>query len=130
MEKVHLALEMAGLTAEKTKLENDCRESASEFKTMEVSAATHSQMDILFYTEEPVAQPSFNFSLQQRCSRLDQRKVQLTEQCKGLLKRAKSNCRMQQDEALSEDLRHVSVPPPPPCLLLEHCFCDVAKLLV
>ncbi|XP_008411755.1 structural maintenance of chromosomes protein 5 isoform X1 [Poecilia reticulata] len=77
MEKVHLALEMAGLTAEKNKLENDCRESASEFKTME-----------------------------QRCSRLEQRKVQLTEQCKGLLKRAKSNCRMQPDEALSEELRH------------------------
>lgn len=41
MEKVHLALEMAGLTAEKNKLENDCRDSASEFKTMEVSSATH-----------------------------------------------------------------------------------------
>ncbi|MEQ2303414.1 Structural maintenance of chromosomes protein 5 [Ameca splendens] len=77
MKKVLLALEVAGLTAEKTKLENDCRESASEFKTME-----------------------------QRCGRLDQRKAQLTEQCKGLLKRAKSNCRMQPDEALSEDLRH------------------------
>ncbi|XP_012726060.2 structural maintenance of chromosomes protein 5 [Fundulus heteroclitus] len=75
MEKVHLALEMAGLTAEKTKLENDCRESVSEFKTTE-----------------------------QRCSRLELRKVQLTEQCKGLLKRAKSNCRMQPNEELSEDL--------------------------
>uniref|UniRef100_A0A3Q2E3Q6 Structural maintenance of chromosomes protein 5 n=1 Tax=Cyprinodon variegatus TaxID=28743 RepID=A0A3Q2E3Q6_CYPVA len=77
MEKVYLALEMAGLTAEKAKLENDCREGASEFKTME-----------------------------QRCSRLEQRKIQLTEQCKGLLKRAKSNCRMQPDEAISEDLRN------------------------
>uniref|UniRef100_A0A7N6BZZ1 Structural maintenance of chromosomes protein 5 n=1 Tax=Anabas testudineus TaxID=64144 RepID=A0A7N6BZZ1_ANATE len=32
MEKVYLALETVGLTAEKTKLENDCREGASELK--------------------------------------------------------------------------------------------------
>uniref|UniRef100_A0A7N6BF06 Structural maintenance of chromosomes protein 5 n=1 Tax=Anabas testudineus TaxID=64144 RepID=A0A7N6BF06_ANATE len=37
-----------------------------------------------------------------------QRKVQLTELCKGLLKRAKSICRMQPDESLPEDLRNVS----------------------
>uniref|UniRef100_A0A8C4GZP8 Structural maintenance of chromosomes protein 5 n=1 Tax=Dicentrarchus labrax TaxID=13489 RepID=A0A8C4GZP8_DICLA len=47
--------------------------------------------------------------LQQKCGRLDQRKVQLTEQCKGLLKRAKTICRMQPDESLPEDLRNVSV---------------------
>uniref|UniRef100_A0A8C9XX87 Structural maintenance of chromosomes protein 5 n=1 Tax=Sander lucioperca TaxID=283035 RepID=A0A8C9XX87_SANLU len=44
--------------------------------------------------------------LQQKCSRLEQRKVQLTEQCKGLLKRAKTICRMQPDESLPEDLRN------------------------
>uniref|UniRef100_A0A8D3CBS3 Structural maintenance of chromosomes protein 5 n=1 Tax=Scophthalmus maximus TaxID=52904 RepID=A0A8D3CBS3_SCOMX len=47
--------------------------------------------------------------LQQKCNRLEQRKVQLTEQCKGLLRRAKSTCRMQPDESLPEDLRNVSV---------------------
>lgn len=36
MEKVYLALEMVGLTAEKSKLEHDCREGASELKAMDV----------------------------------------------------------------------------------------------
>ncbi|XP_040913547.1 structural maintenance of chromosomes protein 5 [Toxotes jaculatrix] len=77
MEKVYLALETVGLTAEKTKLENDCRAGASELKATD-----------------------------QKCNRLDQRKVQLTEQCKGLLRRAKSVCRMQPDGSLPEDLRN------------------------
>ncbi|XP_054464848.1 structural maintenance of chromosomes protein 5 [Anoplopoma fimbria] len=77
MEKVYLALETVGLMAEKTKLENDCREGASELKTTE-----------------------------QKCSRLEQRKVQLTEQCKGLLRRARTTCRMKPDESLPEDLRN------------------------
>ncbi|KAM9751721.1 structural maintenance of chromosomes protein 5 [Menidia menidia] len=77
MEKVYLALETVALTAEKSKLENDCREGASDLKTMD-----------------------------QKCSRLEQRKVQLTEQCRGLLRRAKSVCRMQPDETLPEDLRN------------------------
>ncbi|XP_034551442.1 structural maintenance of chromosomes protein 5 [Notolabrus celidotus] len=77
MDKVYLALETVGLMAEKTKLENDCREGASDLKTTD-----------------------------QKCSRLEQRKVQLTEQCKGLLRRAKSICRMQADESLPEDLRN------------------------
>uniref|UniRef100_A0A3B4FA63 Structural maintenance of chromosomes protein 5 n=1 Tax=Pundamilia nyererei TaxID=303518 RepID=A0A3B4FA63_9CICH len=78
MEKVHLALETVGLTAEKNKLENDCREGASELRTTD-----------------------------QKCSRLEQRKVQLTDQCKGLLKRAKAICKMQPDQSLPEDLRNV-----------------------
>lgn len=45
----------------------------------------------------------------QKCSRLEQRKVQLTDQCKGLLKRAKAICKMQPDQSLPEDLRNVSV---------------------
>uniref|UniRef100_A0A3Q0QUY7 Structural maintenance of chromosomes protein 5 n=1 Tax=Amphilophus citrinellus TaxID=61819 RepID=A0A3Q0QUY7_AMPCI len=77
MEKVYLALETVGLMAEKNKLENDCREGASELRTVD-----------------------------QKCSRLEQRKVQLTDQCKGLLKRAKAICRMQPDESLPEDLRN------------------------
>uniref|UniRef100_A0A665U925 Structural maintenance of chromosomes protein 5 n=1 Tax=Echeneis naucrates TaxID=173247 RepID=A0A665U925_ECHNA len=80
MEKVYLALETVGLTAEKTKLENDCREGASELKTTD-----------------------------QKCNHLEQRKVRLTEHCKGLLKKAKSICKMQYDESLPEDLRNVSV---------------------
>uniref|UniRef100_A0A668A8L2 Structural maintenance of chromosomes protein 5 n=1 Tax=Myripristis murdjan TaxID=586833 RepID=A0A668A8L2_9TELE len=35
IEKVYLALETVGLTAEKTKLENDCREGAVELKTLD-----------------------------------------------------------------------------------------------
>lgn len=45
MEKVHLALETVGLTAEKTKLENDCREGASELKTMDVR--THALLHVI-----------------------------------------------------------------------------------
>lgn len=37
MEKVYLALEMVVLTAERTKLENDCREGAHELKSADVS---------------------------------------------------------------------------------------------
>ncbi|XP_076596098.1 structural maintenance of chromosomes protein 5 [Chaetodon auriga] len=77
MEKVYLALEMAGLTAEKTKLENDCREGSSVLKATD-----------------------------QKCGQLEHRKVQLTEQCKGLLRRAKTICKMQNDESLPEDLRN------------------------
>nr|XP_019945077.1 PREDICTED: structural maintenance of chromosomes protein 5 [Paralichthys olivaceus] len=75
IQKVYLALDTVGLTEEKAKLENDCRAGVSELK-----------------------------SLDQKCQRLEQRKVQLTEQCKGLLKRGKSICRMQPNESLPEDL--------------------------
>ncbi|XP_053281365.1 structural maintenance of chromosomes protein 5 [Pleuronectes platessa] len=75
MEKAYLALDTMGLMKEKAKLENDCREGASELK-----------------------------STDQKCQRLEQRKVQLTEQCKGLLKRGKSICRLQPNESLPEDL--------------------------
>ncbi|RVE70456.1 hypothetical protein OJAV_G00064840 [Oryzias javanicus] len=76
MEKVHLAFETLGLTAEKSKLENDCRGGATELKAVD-----------------------------QRCSRLEQRKTHLTEQCKGLLRKAKNICGMQNDSSLPEDLR-------------------------
>lgn len=45
MEKVHLALETVGLTAEKTKLENDYREGTSELKTMDVRA--HALLNVI-----------------------------------------------------------------------------------
>ncbi|XP_069545003.1 structural maintenance of chromosomes protein 5 [Brachyistius frenatus] len=77
IEKVHLGLDSVGLTAEKAKLENDCREGTSQLKTTD-----------------------------QICFRLEQRKVQLTEQCKGMLKKARESCRMQLNEPLSEDLRN------------------------
>lgn len=43
MEKVYLALEMVGLTAEKAKLENDFREGVHDLKSLEVrvSHTTH-----------------------------------------------------------------------------------------
>ncbi|XP_034001220.1 structural maintenance of chromosomes protein 5 [Trematomus bernacchii] len=75
MEKVYLNLETVGLMAQKSKMEHDCRESASELQTTD-----------------------------QKCIRLEQRKVQLTEQGKGLMKRAKSICRMQHDESLPQEL--------------------------
>ncbi|XP_037314140.2 structural maintenance of chromosomes protein 5-like [Pungitius pungitius] len=75
MENVYLALESVGLMGEKSKLENDCRDGVSELKATE-----------------------------QQCSRLQQRKVQLTEQCRGLLERAMSICKMRPDESLPEDL--------------------------
>lgn len=37
MEKVHLAFETLGLMAEKSKLENDCRGSATELKAIDVN---------------------------------------------------------------------------------------------
>ncbi|XP_011620162.2 structural maintenance of chromosomes protein 5 isoform X1 [Takifugu rubripes] len=77
MEKVYLSLEMMGLSAEKTKLEHDFREGASLLRSMD-----------------------------QRCSQLEQRKVQLTEQGKGQMKRAKSICNMQPNDSLSEELRN------------------------
>uniref|UniRef100_A0A665U860 Structural maintenance of chromosomes protein 5 n=1 Tax=Echeneis naucrates TaxID=173247 RepID=A0A665U860_ECHNA len=43
---------------------------------------------------------------EQKCNHLEQRKVRLTEHCKGLLKKAKSICKMQYDESLPEDLRN------------------------
>lgn len=46
---------------------------------------------------------------QERCSQLEQRKVQLTEQGKCQLKRAKSICNMQPNDSLSEELHNVSV---------------------
>ncbi|XP_061843250.1 structural maintenance of chromosomes protein 5 [Nerophis lumbriciformis] len=76
MDKVYLALESVGLFAEKTKLENDCREGASGLKGTD-----------------------------QKYSCLEERKVLLTEQCKGLLKRAKSICTMKPDEALPQHLK-------------------------
>ncbi|XP_056278699.1 structural maintenance of chromosomes protein 5 [Pseudoliparis swirei] len=77
MEKVYLALETVGLMAEKAKLEIDCRDGVSELK-----------------------------NTVQKCSRLEQRKVQLTEQCKGLLKRAMAICKMKPDESLPKDLHN------------------------
>ncbi|KAF7655218.1 hypothetical protein LDENG_00059390, partial [Lucifuga dentata] len=75
MEKVYLALETVGLTAEKTKLEHDCREGATELKTVD-----------------------------KVCSRLELRKNQLKEQCRGLLKRAMEICRMDPEGSLPTDL--------------------------
>ncbi|XP_072306194.1 structural maintenance of chromosomes protein 5 [Eucyclogobius newberryi] len=77
MEKVYLILETVGLTAEKAQLESDYREAISAFKATE-----------------------------QRFNRLDQRKIQLTEQCKGMMRRAKEICRMTLDQSLPENLRN------------------------
>nr|XP_020475714.1 structural maintenance of chromosomes protein 5 [Monopterus albus] len=76
MEKVYLALDTVGLIAEKTKLENDCREGASGLKIFD-----------------------------KKLSCLEQRKTQLTEKCKELMKSAKSICRIQSDEPLPEGLQ-------------------------
>ncbi|KAK7126137.1 hypothetical protein R3I93_021499 [Phoxinus phoxinus] len=76
MEKVYLALQSAGLSAEKTKLETDCRDSSSELKQAEVA-----------YT------------------RLDQIKNNLLNTCKTLMRRASEICNMIPGEtAVSEEL--------------------------
>ncbi|KAM9829174.1 structural maintenance of chromosomes protein 5 [Syngnathus typhle] len=77
MEKVYLALEMVALLAEKTKLTNICRESTSALK-----------------------------EISDKCSRLDEKTVLLKQQCKEILKKAKSICRMKPDEALPQHLHH------------------------
>uniref|UniRef100_A0A3P8ULN2 Structural maintenance of chromosomes protein 5 n=1 Tax=Cynoglossus semilaevis TaxID=244447 RepID=A0A3P8ULN2_CYNSE len=78
VEKVYLTLDTVGQTAEKRKLENDFREGTSELKTVN-----------------------------QRYIQLEERKSRLTEQCKALLKRAKSVCGMHSDQVLPEELRNV-----------------------
>lgn len=61
MEKVHLALETVGLTAEKTKLEQDYREGTSELKSLEVRTHTHTHTHShLTHTHAP-PQTSSNF---------------------------------------------------------------------
>ncbi|XP_010876179.2 structural maintenance of chromosomes protein 5 [Esox lucius] len=76
MEKVYTALETMGLTAEKTKLENDCREGSAELRVLE-----------------------------QACAKLDQRKARLLETCKGLMRTAREICKMDPGEsAVPQDL--------------------------
>lgn len=76
MEKVYLALQSAGLTAEKTKLETDVRDSSAELKRAEVD-----------YTK------------------LDKIKTNLLMTCKTLMKRASEICNMTPGEtAVPEEL--------------------------
>nr|AAI65244.1 Zgc:152845 protein [Danio rerio] len=76
MEKVYLALQSAGLSAEKTKLETDVRESSAELKRAEVD-----------YTK------------------LDKIKTNLLMTCKTLMKRASEICNMTPGEtAVPEEL--------------------------
>ncbi|KAM3872303.1 structural maintenance of chromosomes protein 5-like [Diretmus argenteus] len=75
MEKVYLALETVGLTAEKTKLENDCRQDGAKLRTLD-----------------------------QVCSRLEQRKNQLVETCKDLMKKASEICNIDSVESVSTGL--------------------------
>uniref|UniRef100_A0A671KPE5 Structural maintenance of chromosomes protein 5 n=1 Tax=Sinocyclocheilus anshuiensis TaxID=1608454 RepID=A0A671KPE5_9TELE len=76
MDKVYLALQSAGLSAEKTKLETDCRDSSAELKRAEV-----------VYTK------------------LDQAKNNLLATCKTLMRRASEICNMTPGEtAVPEEL--------------------------
>ncbi|CDQ64147.1 unnamed protein product [Oncorhynchus mykiss] len=70
MEKVYMALETVGMTAEKTKLETDCREGSAELRVLE-----------------------------QACAMLEQRKARLLEMCKGLMRRAREICNMDPGES-------------------------------
>ncbi len=49
MEKVYLALQSAGLSAEKTKLETDCRDSSAELKRAEVRPSVMHEMSFTMY---------------------------------------------------------------------------------
>ncbi|KAA0703712.1 Structural maintenance of chromosomes protein 5 [Triplophysa tibetana] len=76
MEKVYLALQSAGLAAEKTKLETDCRDSSADLKRAELA-----------YTK------------------LDQVKTNLLATCKTLMRRASEICNMTPKEtAVPEEL--------------------------
>ncbi|CAB1318577.1 unnamed protein product [Coregonus sp. 'balchen'] len=70
MEKVYMALETVGMTAEKTKLETDCRDGSAELRVLE-----------------------------QACAMLEQRKARLLEMCKGLMRRAREICNMDPGES-------------------------------
>ncbi|KAG7322996.1 hypothetical protein KOW79_014342 [Hemibagrus wyckioides] len=79
MEKVYLALETAGLSAEKTKLESDCREGSAELRRAEQA-----------FTE------------------LDQRKTSLLETCKRLMRRASEICNMNPGETVVPEILHTA----------------------
>ncbi|XP_063068342.1 structural maintenance of chromosomes protein 5 [Engraulis encrasicolus] len=69
-EKVCLSLETVALTAEKNKLESDCRDGTAELRALE-----------------------------QACTDLDRRKTTLLSQCKSLMRRASEICNMGPDDA-------------------------------
>uniref|UniRef100_A0A673GBF7 Structural maintenance of chromosomes protein 5 n=1 Tax=Sinocyclocheilus rhinocerous TaxID=307959 RepID=A0A673GBF7_9TELE len=77
MEKVYLALQSAGLSAEKTKLKTDCRDSLAELKQAEG-----------VYTK------------------LDQIKTNLLAKCKTLMSRASAICKMSPGETAVPDELH------------------------
>ncbi|XP_051971973.1 structural maintenance of chromosomes protein 5 [Xyrauchen texanus] len=79
MDKVYLALQSAGLAAEKTKLETDCRDSSTELKRAEIA-----------YTK------------------LDQTKTNLLAQCKTLMRRASEICNMTPGETMVPEELHVA----------------------
>ncbi|KAI5099428.1 structural maintenance of chromosomes protein 5 [Silurus meridionalis] len=79
MEKVYLALDIAGLSAEKTKLESDCREGSAELRRAEQA-----------FTE------------------LDQRKTSLLETCRGLMRRASEICNMNPGETQVPEILHTA----------------------
>ncbi|MCI4388625.1 hypothetical protein PGIGA_G00088170 [Pangasianodon gigas] len=79
MEKVYLALDTAGLSAEKTKLESDCREGSAELRRAEQ-----------VFTE------------------LDQKKASLLETCKRLMRRASEICNMNPGETVVPEILHTA----------------------
>uniref|UniRef100_A0A8C8F1W6 Structural maintenance of chromosomes protein 5 n=1 Tax=Oncorhynchus tshawytscha TaxID=74940 RepID=A0A8C8F1W6_ONCTS len=80
MEKVYMALETVGMTAEKTKLETDCKEGSAELRVLE-----------------------------QACAMLEQRTACLLEKCKGMLRRAREICNMDPGKSVvPPDLHTVS----------------------
>ncbi|XP_060765097.1 structural maintenance of chromosomes protein 5 isoform X2 [Neoarius graeffei] len=79
MEKVYLALDTAGLSAEKTKLESDYREGSAELRSAEQA-----------FTE------------------LDHRKVGLLETCKRLMRRASEICNMNPGETVVPEILHTA----------------------
>ncbi|KAK3522196.1 hypothetical protein QTP70_027690, partial [Hemibagrus guttatus] len=79
MEKVYLALETAGLSAEKTKLESDYREGSAELRRAEQA-----------FTE------------------LDQRKTNLLDTCKRLMRRASEICNMNPGETVVPEILHTA----------------------
>ncbi|XP_076875246.1 structural maintenance of chromosomes protein 5 isoform X2 [Brachyhypopomus gauderio] len=79
MEKVYLALEAAGLTAEKTNLESDYRERTTDLRRAE-----------------------------QVFIELDHRKSSLLESCKNMVKRAREICTMNPGETVVPEILHTA----------------------
>jgi hypothetical protein len=108
-----MALETVGMTAEKTKLETDCKEGSAELRVLEVTRAhtlNYYTTQYFMYVLLSANCVCFLFSpSQQECAMLEQCKACLLEKCKGILRRAREICNMDPGKSVvPPDLHTVS----------------------